>query len=146
MLGYWGEEFGKKLINGWWRTGDIAKKDEEGYFFYIGRKDFIIKTSGYRISPEEIERAIMTLPFVEVCAVLPKEDEKRGYIIKAVVKLKKNSKQELEGRKEKLVNEIQKRVSELVGPHVKPRDVDFTDEIPLTASGKIKRDELRKIF
>jgi acetyl-CoA synthetase len=141
MLGYFREGFGQKLVDGWYRTGDVLYRTEDGYFFYIGRKDYIIKTSGYRISPEEIERAILTLEFVENCAVLPKKDEKKGYIIKAVVKLKKPF-----SGGEILMKKISDRVSELIGPHVRPREIEFVDYIPLTPTGKIKRDELLKIF
>ncbi len=142
MLGYLNEGFGEKLKDGWYRTGDIAYRDEEGYFFYKGREDYIIKTSGYRISPEEIERAIMTADFVERCAVLPKKDEVKGFIIKAVIKVRNGLKENVIKNRERFENELKECVKNLVGHHVKPSEIEFVDDIPLTPTGKIKRDEV----
>ncbi len=136
MLGYWNEGFGSKLWNGWFRTGDILRKDQDGYFYFIGRKDNIIKTSGYRISAEEIEKVIIGCDFVDMCAVIPQKDDIRGYVIKALVKLKVGIH---EKDAEKLKSEIRERVEKTLGPHVKPKEIEFVDSIPLTPTGKIKR-------
>jgi acetyl-CoA synthetase len=143
MLGYFREGFGQKLVDGWYKTGDVLYRDKDGYFFYVGRKDYIIKTSGYRISPEEIERAILSLNFVESCVVIPKKDDMKGYIVRAVVVLKDNQKNQ---DKNYLSSLIENKVSELIGPHVRPREIYFVDEIPRTPTGKIKREEALKKF
>lgn len=141
MLGYLDEGFGDKLWNGLYRTGDFARRDEDGYFFYLGRKDNVIKVSGYRISLEEIERAVLSLDFVEVCAALPKKDDIRGNVIKIFVKLKERFSLP-ENDIQKLVSD---RVSKLIGPHIRIKDVEVVPQIPLTPTGKISRDELKKL-
>ncbi len=123
--------------NGLYRTGDIAYRDSDGYFYYVGRTDDIIKSSGYKISPVEIENVIMELPYVLECAVTGAADEIRGQIVKATVVLS--------GRKpnEALKEEIRSYVKRRTAPYKYPRIVEFADELPKTVSGKIRRLELR---
>ena len=125
--------------DGFYHTGDTAWRDEDGYFWYVGRIDDVIKSSGYRIGPFEIESVIMELPYVLECAVTAVPDEIRGQIVKASVVLVKGK----EGSPE-LVKEIQTYVKEHTAPYKYPRIVEFLSELPKTISGKIRRVELRK--
>ncbi|MBQ3956907.1 MAG: AMP-binding protein, partial [Clostridia bacterium] len=125
--------------DGYYHTGDTAWRDEDGYFWYVGRIDDVIKSSGYRIGPFEIESVIMELPYVLECAVTAVPDEIRGQIVKATVVLVKGK----EGSPE-LVKEIQTYVKEHTAPYKYPRIVEFVPELPKTISGKIRRVELRK--
>jgi acetyl-CoA synthetase len=125
--------------DGYYHTGDTAWRDEDGYFWYVGRIDDVIKSSGYRIGPFEIESVIMELPYVLECAVTAVPDEIRGQIVKASVVLVKGK----EGSPE-LVKEIQTYVKEHTAPYKYPRIVEFLPELPKTISGKIRRAELRK--
>ncbi len=123
--------------NGAYHTNDLAKMDSDGYFWYVGRKDDIIKSSGYKIAPCEVENVIMELPFVLECAVSAEPDEIRGQIIKATVVLTKGTQ-----KNEELKKEIQKYVKEKTAPYKYPRIVVFKDELPKTISGKVIRSEL----
>ena len=125
--------------DGYYHTGDTAWRDEDGYFWYVGRIDDVIKSSGYRIGPFEIESVIMELPYVLECAVTAVPDEIRGQIVKATVVLVKGK----EGSPE-LVKEIQTYVKEHTAPYKYARIVEFVPELPKTISGKIRRVELRK--
>ena len=125
--------------DGYYHTGDTAWRDEDGYFWYVGRIDDVIKSSGYRIGPFEIESVIMELPYVLECAITAVPDEIRGQIVKATVVLVKGK----EGSPE-LVKEIQTYVKEHTAPYKYPRIVEFVDELPKTISGKIRRVELRR--
>ncbi|MCP8617941.1 acyl-CoA synthetase MbcS [Salirhabdus salicampi] len=120
-------------------TGDQAKKDEDGYFWFEGRSDDIIISSGYTIGPFEVEDALVKHPSVKECAVVASPDEVRGNVVKAFVVLKENIK-----RTEKLVKELQDHVKELTAPYKYPRKVEFIKELPKTTSGKIRRIELRQ--
>ena len=124
--------------DGYYHTGDTAWKDEDGYLFYVGRTDDLIKSSGYRIGPFEIESVIMELPYVLECAVIGVPDEIRGQVVKAVIVLTKGT----EGTDE-LKKEIQTYVKEHTAPYKYPRVIDFVPDLPKTISGKIKRTELR---
>ncbi len=124
--------------DGYYHTGDTAWKDEEGYFWYVGRIDDVIKSSGYRIGPFEIESVIMELPYVLECAITAVPDEIRGQIVKASIVLVPGK----EGTDE-LKKEIQTYVKEHTAPYKYPRIVEFMDELPKTISGKIRRVELR---
>ena len=124
--------------DGYYHTGDTAWRDEDGYFWYVGRIDDVIKSSGYRIGPFEIESVIMELPYVLECAVTAAPDEIRGQVVKASVVLVKGK----EGTPE-LVKEIQNYVKEHTAPYKYPRIVEFLPELPKTISGKIRRVELR---
>ena len=125
--------------DGYYHTGDTAWQDEEGYFWYVGRVDDVIKSSGYRIGPFEIESVIMELPYVLECAITAVPDEIRGQVVKASVVLVKGK----EGNDE-LVKEIQNYVKKHTAPYKYPRIVEFLPELPKTISGKIRRVELRK--
>ena len=121
-----------------YHTGDLAWKDEEGYYWYVGRIDDVIKSSGYRIGPFEIENVIMELPYVLECAITAVPDEIRGQIVKATIVLV-NGKE----KSDELKKEIQTYVKTHTAPYKYPRIVEFTDELPKTISGKIRRVEIR---
>ncbi len=124
--------------DGYYHTGDTAWRDEDGYFWYVGRVDDVIKSSGYRIGPFEIESVIMELPYVLECAITAVPDEIRGQVVKASIVLVPGK----EGTPE-LVKEIQTYVKEHTAPYKYPRIVEFLPELPKTISGKIRRVELR---
>ncbi|MBE6541232.1 MAG: cupin domain-containing protein [Ruminococcaceae bacterium] len=124
--------------DGYYHTGDTAWRDEDGYFWYVGRTDDVIKSSGYRIGPFEIESVIMELPYVLECAITAVPDEIRGQVVKASIVLVPGK----EGSPE-LVKEIQTYVKEHTAPYKYPRIVEFLPELPKTISGKIRRVELR---
>lgn len=125
--------------DGLYHTGDTAWRDEDGYFWYVGRVDDVIKSSGYRIGPFEIESVIMELPYVLECAVTAAPDPIRGQVVKATIVLVKGT----EGTDE-LKKEIQTYVKTNTAPYKYPRIVEFIDEMPKTISGKIRRAELRE--
>ena len=120
--------------DGYYHTGDTAWKDEDGYFWYVGRVDDLIKSSGYRIGPFEIESVIMELPYVLECGVSPAPDEIRGQVVKASIVLTKGTE-----ATEELKKEIQDYVKKRTAPYKYPRIVVFKDELPKTPSGKIQR-------
>lgn len=124
--------------DGYYHTGDTAWRDEDGFFWYVGRVDDLIKSSGYRIGPFEIESVIMELPYVLECAVVAAPDEVRGQVVKANIVLIKG----VEGTEE-LKKEIQTYVKVHTAPYKYPRIVEFMDELPKTISGKVRRVELR---
>jgi len=140
FMGYYLDE--EKTREAWhddvYHTGDTAWRDEDGYFWYVGRVDDLIKSSGYRIGPFEIESVIMELPYVLECAVTPVPDEIRGQIVKATVVLTKGTE-----KTDELKKEIQQYVKKNTAPYKYPRIVEFRDELPKTISGKIRRVELR---
>ncbi|MBE6913907.1 MAG: cupin domain-containing protein [Ruminococcaceae bacterium] len=121
----------------YYHTGDLAWRDEDGYFYYVGRADDVIKSSGYRIGPFEIESVIMELPYVLECGVCAAPDEIRGQVVKACITLTKGT----EGTEE-LKKEIQAYVKKRTAPYKYPRIVEFRDELPKTISGKIIRNKL----
>ncbi|WP_047981071.1 acyl-CoA synthetase MbcS [Ornithinibacillus contaminans] len=120
-------------------TGDQARKDEDGYFWFEGRSDDIIISSGYTIGPFEVEDALVKHPLVQECAVIASPDEIRGSIVKAYVVLKGNVEQD----RAELVNELQNHVKSLTAPYKYPRKIEFVNDLPKTISGKIRRVELR---
>ena len=120
-----------------YHTGDTAWRDEDGYFWYVGRVDDVIKSSGYRIGPFEIESVIMELPYVLECGVSAVPDEVRGQVVKASIVLTKGT-----TPSEELKKEIQKYVKDHTAPYKYPRVVVFRDELPKTISGKIQRNKL----
>jgi len=122
-------------------TGDVAWRDEDGYFWFVGRADDVIKSSGYRIGPFEVESALMTHPAVVECAITGVPDEIRGQIVKATVIL---SKEYRDQAGEALVREIQEHVKTVTAPYKYPRIIEFVDELPKTISGKIRRTEIRE--
>ncbi len=123
--------------DGLYHTGDLAWKDEDGYFWYVGRIDDVIKSSGYRIGPFEIENVIMELPYVLECGVSAAPDEVRGQVVKASIVLTKGT----EGT-DKLKTEIQEYVKHKTAPYKYPRIVEFKEDLPKTISGKIIRNKL----
>lgn len=120
-------------------TGDKASKDEEGYFWFEGRGDDIIISSGYTIGPFEVEDALVKHPYVKECAVVASPDEIRGHIVKAFVVLRDG----ISPDQENLVADLQEHVKELTAPYKYPRKIEFIEELPKTTSGKIRRMELR---
>ena len=125
------------MHDGFYHTGDTAWRDEDGYFFYVGRVDDIIKSSGYRIGPFEVESVIMELPYVLECGVSACPDPVRGQVVKASIVLTKGTEPT-----EELKKEIQNYVKAHTAPYKYPRVVVFRDELPKTISGKIRRNAL----
>ena len=140
FAGYYRDE--EKTAEAWhdglYHTGDTAWRDEDGYYWYVGRIDDVIKSSGYRIGPFEIESVIMELPYVLECAVTGVPDETRGQVVKATIVLTKGT-----SPSEELKKEIQDYVKKHTAPYKYPRRVDFVAELPKTISGKIRRVELK---
>lgn len=124
-----------------YHTGDTAWKDEDGYYWYVGRTDDLIKASGYRIGPFEIESVLMEHPSVLEVAVTGAEDPIRGQVVKATIVLAKEYKDKGD---EKLIKELQTHVKNLTAPYKYPRIIEFVDELPKTISGKIRRVEIRE--
>ena len=139
FLGYYQDEERTKAVwhDGWYHTGDLAWRDEDGFYWYVGRADDVIKSSGYRIGPFEIENVIMELPYVLECGVSAAPDEIRGQVVKASIVLVPGT----EGTDE-LKKEIQNYVKKHTAPYKYPRIVVFRDELPKTISGKIIRNQL----
>lgn len=133
-----------KLTRGVWHdglyhTGDTAWRDEDGYYWFVGRTDDIIKSSGYRIGPFEVESALLEHPAVLECAVTGVPDELRGYVVKATVVLVAGYEPS-----DDLVKELQEHVKKVTAPYKYPRIIEFTKELPKTISGKIRRVEIRE--
>ena len=122
-------------------TGDVAWKDEDGYLWFVGRADDVIKSSGYRIGPFEVESALMTHPAVVECAITGVPDEIRGQVVKATIVLSKAYKEQAG---EALIKELQNHVKRITAPYKYPRVIEFVDELPKTISGKIRRVAIRK--
>ncbi len=127
--------------DGMYHTGDMAWRDEDGYYWFEGRIDDVIKSSGYRIGPFEVESALMTHPAVVECAITGVPDDVRGMVVKATVVLGKEWKDKAG---DDLVKELQQHVKKVTAPYKYPRIVEFVDELPKTISGKIRRVEIRK--
>lgn len=128
------EKYDSYFINGWYITGDHAKKDADGYYWFIGRADDVIKTSGERVGPFEVESALITYPGVIEAGVIGKPDTLRGEIIKAFVVLKPGV-----NPTEELKTKLQDHVKHHVAGHAYPREIEFIDKLPKTRSGKIMR-------
>ena len=129
------------MKDGVYYTGDLAWRDEDGYYWFVGRADDVIKSSGYRIGPFEVESALMTHPAIVECAVTGVPDEIRGQIVKATCILGKDWKDKAG---DALVKELQDHVKEVTAPYKYPRIIEFVDELPKTISGKIRRVEIRQ--
>ncbi|MBK8883846.1 MAG: AMP-binding protein [Bacteroidales bacterium] len=125
--------------DGIYRTGDMAWYDEDGYFWFVGRADDVIKSSGYRIGPFEVESALMEHPAVLECAITAVPDPDRGQIVKATVVPSKNY-----HPSEELARELQEHVKKVTAPYKYPRIVEFVTELPKTISGKIRRVQIRE--
>jgi acetyl-CoA synthetase len=139
---YWNkpDKTKESFINGWFLSGDVLYQDEDGYYWFSGRDDDLIKASGYRISPFEVESAIISHPDVLECAVVGSPDLMRGVIIKAFVVL-----HDMKKASEDLKKDIQEHTKLVAAPYKYPREVEFVEELPKTQSGKIKRKELREL-
>ena len=139
---YRDEELTKKVWHdGLYHTGDVAWRDEDGYYWFEGRIDDVIKSSGYRIGPFEVESALMTHPAVVECAITGVPDEIRGMVVKATVVLHKDWKAKAG---DELIKELQNHVKHVTAPYKYPRIIEFVDELPKTISGKIRRVEIRE--
>ena len=137
--GYYNDEKRTKEVwhDGYYHTGDTAWRDEDGFYWYVGRVDDVIKSSGYRIGPFEVESVIMELPYVLECGVSAAPDEVRGQVVKASIVLTKGT-----VPSEELKKEIQTYVKNHTAPYKYPRIVEFKTELPKTISGKIQRNKL----
>ena len=140
FIEYWKnpEATRKKIINGWSLTGDLARMDDDGYLWFVGRKDDLITSAGYRIGPAEIEDCIMKHPAVSMVAVIGRPDPLRTEIVKAFIVLREPGSASAE-----TAREIQQFVKERLAAHEYPREIEFTDSLPMTATGKIMRRELK---
>ncbi len=137
---YRDEEMTKKVWNdGIYYTGDMAWRDEDGYYWFVGRADDVIKSSGYRIGPFEVESALIEHPAVLECAITAVPDEIRGQVVKATIVLAKGY-----TASDELKVELQDHVKRVTAPYKYPRIIDFVDELPKTISGKIRRVEIRE--
>ncbi len=132
-----GERFGGE----WWQTGDLVREDDEGYLFFEGRGDDVILSSGYRIGPTEVESALLSHPAVADAAAVAAPDPERGSVVRAIVVLRGDISDSTSGAE--LVHELQEHCKRETAPYKFPRIVEFTDELPKTSSGKIKRAQLR---
>src|SRR4051812_3406713 len=128
-----------KFIGDWACTGDQGKRDDDGYLWYQGRSDDVIKSAGYRIGPAEIETCLVKHPAVANAAVIGKPDATRGAIVKAFIVLQPGH-----APSESLKEEIQKHVRGRLAPYEYPREIEFIDALPMTTTGKVQRKELRK--
>ncbi|GAB6061417.1 acyl-CoA synthetase [Deferrisoma palaeochoriense] len=140
--GYWKNEeaTAEAFVGDWYYTGDKAYKDEDGYFWFVGRADDVIKASGYRIGPFEVESALQSHPAVAESAVVGSPDPLRGTIVKAFVILAPGFEPS-----DELVKELQEHVKKETAPYKYPREIEFVKDLPKTVSGKIRRVELRKM-
>jgi len=140
FVGYYMDEQLTKanLYGPWYDTGDVAWRDSNGYFWFIGRNDDVIKCSGYRIGPFEVESALLTHPAVVECAITAAPDPIRGQVVKATCVLSKGY-----TPSDALIKELQDHVKKTTAPYKYPRVVEFVDELPKTLGGKIKRAQIR---
>ncbi|MCR5130330.1 MAG: AMP-binding protein [Prevotella sp.] len=135
------EQTRRTWYDGYYHTGDVAWRDQDGYYWFEGRIDDVIKSSGYRIGPFEVESALMTHPAVVECAITGVPDEIRGMVVKATVVLGREWKDKAG---DDLVKELQQHVKKVTAPYKYPRIIEFVDELPKTISGKIRRVEIRE--
>lgn len=133
----------RAMHDGLYHTGDVAVRDKDGYYWFVGRTDDVIKSSGYRIGPFEVESALMKHPAVVECAITGVPDEIRGQVIKATVVL---TKEYADSDKTALTKELQDFVKQATAPYKYPRIVEFVEELPKTISGKIRRVALREPY
>jgi len=139
---YWNkpDKTDESFKNGWFLTGDVLYKDEEGYYWFSGRDDDLIMAAGYRISPFEVESAIISHPDVLECAVVASPDELRGVLVKAFIIL-----HDITKASDNLIKDIQEHAKNVAAPYKYPREIEFVEELPKTQSGKIKRKQLREL-
>jgi len=141
FLGYWNNEKAteEKISNGWFRTGDVGYRDEDGYIWFVGRKDDVISTAGHRVGPGEIEDCLLKHPAVAQAAVIGKPDELRGSVIKAFIVLARGHTGD-----EALKQDVQNTVRQRLAAYEYPREIEFIEEMPMTTTGKVRRLELRE--
>ena len=132
---------GTVMYDGYYHLGDLAYRDTDGYYWFVGRKDDIIKSSGYRIGPFEVESALMEHPAVLECAItgVPDTEGVRGQLVKATIVLAKGYEPS-----DELIKELQNHVKKTTAPYKYPRVVEFVTELPKTISGKIRRVTIRE--
>ncbi len=142
FLGYWRNQKAteEKYLGDWCRTGDMAEKDKDGYYWFVGRDDDVIKSGGYRIGPSEVEDSILKHPAVAAAGVIGSPDEIRGVIVKAYIVLRQGVNPDLS-----LSEDIQKFVKSKLAAYQYPREIEFIKELPITATGKLMRKDLRKL-
>ena len=152
FLGYWKKDAATraKFTGDWCRTGDLARRDADGYLWYEGRADDVFKAAGYRIGPGEIENCLVKHPAVANAAVVPKPDKERGAVVKAYVVLAPDLIAAREGTSsekaefdQKLVAELQAHVKKMLAPYEYPNEIEFIDALPMTTTGKVQRRVLR---
>jgi acetyl-CoA synthetase len=141
FIGYWGQPGvpAKMQLGNWLRTGDLAKRDGQGYFWYQGRNDDLIKSAGYRIGPAEVEDSLVKHELVAEAAVIGKPDPERGAVVKAFVRLMPGV-----SASDELARKLKDHVKTNLAAYKYPREIEFVDSFPLTSSGKIRRGELRR--
>ncbi|MFQ6022454.1 MAG: acyl-CoA synthetase [Acidiferrobacterales bacterium] len=141
FLGYWQNEEAtrEKFIGEWFCTGDVGYHDEDGYLWFVGRKDDVISSAGYRIGPGEIEDCLLKHPAVAQAAVIGRPDDLRGSIVKAYIVLAHGHQPS-----DELSKEIQESVRTRLAAYEYPREIEFIDEMPMTTTGKVRRVELRQ--
>ncbi len=141
MLGYWNDPAATKAkhIGEWMLTGDLGTQDEDGYLWFEGRDDDVISSGGYRIGPTDIEECIIRHPSVLMVAVIGSPDKVRGEVVKAFIRLRDDV-----GPSPALAEEIQLSVRDRLAAYQYPREIEFVDELPMTATGKLRRAELRE--
>jgi acetyl-CoA synthetase len=141
MLGYWNNEAATKakFVDDWLKTGDLASVDDEGYFRFVGRDDDVITSAGYRIGPVEIEETLVKHRAVLMAAAVGKPDPVRGQVVKVFVVPREGS-----GAGEDLAAELKGLVKNRLGAHEYPREIEFVDELPMTPTGKVRRNVLRQ--
>lgn len=142
FLRYWNDEKAtrEKFVDDWSMTGDLARKDDDGYFWYVGRKDDVISSGAYRIGPGEIETCLAGHPMVALAAAVGSPDPIRGQVVKAFVQLREGILPTPE-----LAREIQEHVRTRLSAHEYPREIEFVESLPTTTTGKLKRGELREL-
>jgi acetyl-CoA synthetase len=138
--GYYRDEEATRRVwhDGIYETGDVAWRDEDGYYWFVGRSDDVIKCSGYRIGPFEVESALQSHRAVLECAVTAAPDPLRGQVVKATIVLARGFQASPE-----LARELQEHVKQVTAPYKYPRIIEFVDTLPKTISGKIRRVEIR---
>ena len=141
FLGYWRNEEAtrEKFLDDWFCTGDVAYRDPDGYYWFVGRKDDVISSAGYRIGPGEIEDCLLRHPAVAQAAAIGSPDKIRGSIVKAFIVL-------AEGHEatDRLADEIQHHVRTRLAAYEYPRKIEFIKELPMTTTGKVRRAALRQ--
>ncbi|MGH8804863.1 MAG: AMP-binding enzyme, partial [Polaromonas sp.] len=152
FLGYWRNEEAtrRKYTGDWCRTGDLARRDADGYLWYEGRADDVFKAAGYRIGPGEIENCLVKHPAVANAAVVPKPDRERGAVVKAYVVLapdliavRARSMGAAAQFDLKMIAELQAHVKNMLAPYEYPKEIEFIDALPMTTTGKVQRRVLR---